>query len=41
MTNPQTSQAPASLQSTELGLLDQIIEDGRVGGKDTAAKERA
>src|SRR5687767_6992996 len=40
MTNPQTSQAPASLQSTELGLLDQIIEDGRVGGKDMAAKER-
>src|SRR4029450_12087211 len=39
MTNPQTSQASASVAS-ESSLLDQIIEDGRVGGKDTAAKER-
>ena len=31
---------PATAQSTELGLLDQIVEDGRVGGKDAAAKER-
>src|SRR6476469_653080 len=40
MTNPQTSAAAAPAATTELGLLDQIIEDGRVGGKDTAAKER-
>src|SRR3954466_7264755 len=41
MTNPQTSQAPTtSLQPGEASLLDQIIEDGRVGGKDAAAKER-
>ena len=40
MTNPQTSQAPAStLQAGEVSLLDQIVEEGRVG-KDTAAKER-
>ena len=41
MTNPQTSQATAtSLQPGEVSLLDQIIEDGRVGGKDASAKER-
>src|SRR4051812_16411584 len=41
MTNPQTSPATTPLDAaTELTLLDQIIEDGRVGGRDAAAKER-
>ena len=41
MTNPQASaQATSSLQPGETSLLDQIIEDGRVGGKDASAKER-
>jgi type VI secretion system protein ImpC len=33
------AQAAAAAQTTELGLLDQIVEQGRFG-KDTAAKER-
>ena len=41
MTNPQTSAASTPLEATtEVSLLDQIIEDGRVGGRDAAAKER-
>jgi len=41
MTNPQTSPTPTPLEATtEVSLLDQIIEDGRVGGRDAAAKER-
>src|SRR5215218_6259562 len=40
MTNPQVAPASAAAETTELGLLDQIIEDGRVGGRDAAAKER-
>ena len=41
MTNPQTSSNPTPLEATtEVSLLDQIIEDGRVGGRDAAAKER-
>ncbi|HET7374390.1 MAG TPA: type VI secretion system contractile sheath large subunit, partial [Gemmatimonadaceae bacterium] len=41
MTNPQTAPAAATtLQPGEVSLLDQIIEDGRVGGRDASAKER-
>src|SRR5579863_3490588 len=35
----QVQAAPAAVQTTELNLLDQIVEEGRFG-KDAAAKER-
>ena len=39
MSDPQKAQAAAQEQTLELGLLDQIVEQGRVG-TDTASKER-
>ena len=35
----QSTQTSLTPQSTELGLLDQIVEEGKLG-RDTAAKER-
>ncbi len=39
MANPEAQAAGQAAQTTELGLLDQIVEQGRFG-KETAAKER-
>jgi len=39
MAEAKAGQAAPAAQTTELGLLDQIVEEGRFG-KDTAAKER-
>lgn len=39
MAKTEAQQAAAAAETTELGLLDQIVEQGRFG-KDTAAKER-
>ncbi|MEP6691994.1 MAG: type VI secretion system contractile sheath large subunit [Gemmatimonadaceae bacterium] len=36
----QSAQSGLSAEASELSLLDQIVEQGRVGGKDKAAKER-
>ena len=41
MAETQTAQATAGAETTtELGLLDQIVEQGRVGGSDKAGRER-
>jgi type VI secretion system protein ImpC len=41
MPDPQTSAAQAAVdQTTEAGLLDQIVDQGRLAGADVAARER-
>ena len=39
-TNAGTATQGATTETQELGLLDQIVSEGRVGGRDAAARER-